>query len=109
MLGRLKETGAACGKHSESEGVMDIRLRILRRIIEIGSCKKYHFDFDTHVNRQLKLPMTCITVFTGEGENLAIVDTYRKYGTDDEKDVFEWLNEWAERIEEARKDEAYGY
>ena len=106
MLGRLKETGAACGKHLESEKFMDIRLRILRRIIEIGSCKKYHFDFDTHVNRQLKLPITHITVFTGEGEHLAIADTYRKYGTEDEKAVFGWLDTWAERFEEARKNEA---
>ena len=99
MLGRLKETGAACGKHSESEDVMEYRLRIIRRIIEIGESSKH-----------------CINANVGSDGNIsiyvhdnraghAVVDSFYTDEHDDERDVFIWLKEWAETIREERYNE----
>ena len=89
---------------------MDIRLRILRRIIEIGTCKKYRIKYETSF-----LPMTGmysidLHVFTGTtAADIKIVDEYHKLGLDESKKVFEWLEEWKDRIEEERKLEANRY
>ena len=84
---------------------MDIRLRILRRIIEIGTCKKYRIKYETIYSDAYNGARTDLIVFTGSGDKTVILDSYTKYGLDDETAVFEWLDNWAERFEEARTHE----
>ena len=82
---------------------MDIRLRILRRIIEIGECQKYRIKYEAAFSIAFNEPRIDLIVFSGVGDDVVMLDSYTKYGLDDEKAVFEWLDMWRERIEEERK------
>lgn len=84
---------------------MDIRLRILRRIMEMGECRKYRIKYETEYSNAFKEPRTDLTVFTGECAGVVLLDSYTKYGVAEETAVFEWLDEWKERFEEARAHE----
>lgn len=78
---------------------MDIRLRILRRILEIGSSDKHCIE----------------VVFTSEGgthiyvhDNRIghkVIASYDKYDTIDETSAFIFLDEWAQKI---RRERSYG-
>lgn len=78
---------------------MDIRLRILRRIIEIGSSDKHCIE----------------VVFSSDGSTHIyvhdnrvghpVVDSYEKYDNIDETSAFSFLDEWAQVI---RRERSYG-
>ena len=87
--------------------LLDVRLRILKRIAQIGECKKYHIKFETEYLPSLKDYSTDITVFTGTGEDVCIVDSHRKIGLGEEKAVFEWLNGWEEEFRKERENASY--
>lgn len=78
---------------------MDIRLRILRRIIEIGSSKRhcieviFSSDGDTHI------------YIHDKRHGHAVVDSYDKRDNIDETSAFSFLDEWAQVI---RRERSYG-
>lgn len=80
---------------------MDIRLRILRRVLEIGSSNNhcievlFSSDGDTHIYIHDKR--------VGHG----VVDQYVKRDNVEETSAFIWLDEWGTTIRRERGYEAY--
>lgn len=78
---------------------LDIRLRILRRILEIGSSEKhcieaiFSSDGDTHIYVHDKRA------------GYAVVDSYDKRDNLDETSAFSFLDEWSQII---RRERSYG-
>ena len=75
---------------------MDIRLRILRRILEIGSSDQYSINaiFSTDGSTALHVHDNRI--------GKKVVDSFYKYDTIDETSAFVWLDEWATVIRRGR-------
>ena len=79
----------------------DIRLRILRRVLEIGSSDKhliivnFSTDGDTNIYIHDARP------------GHALVDSYTKRDNVEETSAFIWLDQWATTIRRERGYEAY--
>ena len=75
---------------------MSYELRIIRRLLEIGTSSKHSLDAavcsDGHIN---------IYVHDSRAGQ-AVVDSFYVDEHEDERDVFKWLNDWAEIMREER-------
>ena len=79
---------------------MDIRLRILRRVIEIGESNEHHLYFDCSFCPITQRHILSVAVFDNESQ---LCDSYDKHGLDEETGVFGWLDEWGRIIREERR------
>lgn len=75
---------------------MSYELRIIRRLLEIGKSSKHSLDAFVHSNGDI------IIYVHDNRAGQAVVDNFYSYEHEDEKDVFEWLNDWADTIREER-------
>lgn len=76
---------------------MSYELRIIRRILEIGVSSKHGINAVVHSDGHI-----CIYVHDNRAGR-AVVDSFYTDEHSDERDVFVWLNEWAETIREERE------
>lgn len=76
---------------------MSYVLRVIRRLLEIGTSSKHSIDAtissDGHVS---------IYVHDSRAGQ-TVVDRFFFYEHEDEREVFEWLNDWADTIREERE------
>ncbi len=75
---------------------MRYELRIIRRLLEIGTSSKHSINAFVHSSGDIVL------YAHDERAGKAVVDSFYVYEHDDERDVFEWLNDWADTIREER-------
>ena len=78
---------------------MSYELRIIRRLLEIGTSSKHSIDATISSDGRLSLYVH------DNRAGQAVVDSFYVYEHEDERDVFEWLNDWAENIREERYNE----
>ena len=78
---------------------MRYELRIIRRLLEIGTSSKHSIDATISSDGRLSLYVH------DNRAGQAVVDSFYVYEHEDERDVFEWLNDWAENIREERYNE----
>lgn len=76
---------------------MRYELRIIRRLLEIGKSSKHSIDAsvcsDGHINLYVH----------DNRAGQAVVDSFYTDEHNDKRDVFEWLNDWADTIREERE------
>lgn len=75
---------------------MRYELRILRRLLEIGESSKH--SINAMVGSDWDITLYVHDKRTGQ----AVVDSFYTAEHNDERDVFEWLNDWADTIREER-------
>ena len=75
---------------------MRYELRIIRRLLEIGKSSKH--SIDAAVSSDGRLSLYVHDSRAGQ----AVVDSFYVDEHKDERDVFEWLNDWADTIREER-------
>lgn len=78
---------------------MSYELRIIRRLLEIGKSSKHSIDATISSDGRLRLYVH------DNRAGQAIVDSFYTDEHEDEREVFVWLNEWAEIIREERYNE----
>ena len=80
---------------------MDIRLRILRRILEIGSSDKHCIEvvFSSEADTQIYIH--------DKRAGHAVIDSYEKHDNIDETSAFIFLDEWAQVIRRERGNGTY--
>lgn len=78
---------------------MSYELRIIRRLLEIGKSSKH--SLVAIVNSYGGIRIYVHDSRTGQ----AVVDSFYTDEHEDEREVFVWLNEWAEIIREERYNE----
>ena len=78
---------------------MSYELRIIRRLLEIGKSSKHSIDALVCSDRYITLHVH------DSRAGQAIVDSFYVDEHEDEREVFVWLNEWAEIIREERYNE----
>lgn len=76
---------------------MSYELRIIRRLLEIGKSSKHSLDADVSSDGRIS-----IYVHDSRAEQ-AVIDSFYVYEHEDERDVFEWLADWADTIREERE------
>lgn len=75
---------------------MSYELRIIRRLLEIGKSSKHSIDAIIRSDGQ-------ISIYVHDSRaGQAVVDSFYAYEHNDERDVFEWLSDWADTIREER-------
>ena len=75
---------------------MGYKLRIIRRLLEIGVSKKHCINATVGSDRD-------ISIYVHDNRaGHAVVDSFYTDEHTDERDVFVWLNSWAEIIREER-------
>lgn len=79
---------------------MSYELRIIRRVLEIGESSKHSVNAIVGSDRDITLYVHDKRV------GQAVADTFYTDEHDDERDVFMWLNDWAETIREEREQDA---
>ena len=79
---------------------MSYELRIIRRLLEIGKSSKH--SLVAIVNSYGGIRIYVHDSRTGQ----AVVDSFYTDEHTDERDVFKWLNDWADTIREERDYEA---
>ncbi len=75
---------------------MSYELRIIRKVLEIGESSKHSVNAMVGSDRDITLYVH--DKRTGQ----AVVDSFYTDEHEDERDVFLWLNDWAETIREER-------
>lgn len=78
---------------------MSYELRIIRRLLEIGKSSKHSLDANVSSGGDIRIYVHDSR--TGQ----AVVDSFYTDEHNDERDVFEWLNDWADTIREERDNE----
>lgn len=76
---------------------MSYELRIIRRVLEIGESSKHSVNALVGSDRDITLYVHDKRV------GQAVVDSFYTDEHKDERDVFLWLNDWAEAIREERE------
>jgi hypothetical protein len=76
---------------------MSYELRIIRRLLEIGKSSKH--SIDANVSSDGRISIYVHDSRTGQ----AVVDSFYTDEHNDDRDVFEWLNDWADTIREERE------
>ena len=79
---------------------MSYELRIIRRLLEIGKSSKHSIDATISSDGYIRLYVH------DNRAGQAIVGSFYVDEYEDERDVFEWLNDWADTIREERDYEA---
>ena len=75
---------------------MSYELRIIRRLLEIGKSSKHSIDANVSSDGHINLYVH------DSRAGQAVVDSFYTDEHNDERDVFEWLNDWADTIREER-------
>lgn len=75
---------------------MSYELRIIRRLLEIGASSKH--SIDATISSDGRLDLYVHDSRAGQ----AVVDSFYIDEHNDKRDVFEWLNDWADTIREER-------
>lgn len=75
---------------------MSYELRIIRRLLEIGKSSKHSIDAIIRSDGQISLYVH------DSRAGQAVVDSLYIDEHNDKRDVFEWLNDWADTIREER-------
>lgn len=75
---------------------MRYELRIIRRLLEIGKSSKHSIDATISSDGHISLYVH------DNRAGQAVVDSFYAYEHEDKRDVFEWLNDWADTIREER-------
>lgn len=76
---------------------MSYELRIIRKVLEIGESSKHSVNAMVGSDRDITLYVH--DKRTGQ----AVVDSFYTDEHNDDRDVFEWLNDWADTIREERE------
>ncbi len=75
---------------------MSYELRIIRRLLEIGSSSKHSLNANVHSDGH-------INIYVHDSRaGKAVVDSFYTDEHNDERDVFIWLDDWADTIREER-------
>lgn len=75
---------------------MSYELRIIRRLLEIGTSSKHSIDATISSDGHISLYVH------DNRAGQAVVDSFYVDEHEDKRDVFEWLNDWADTIREER-------
>jgi hypothetical protein len=75
---------------------MSYELRIIRRLLEIGKSSKHSINALVGSDRDITLHVH------DSRAGQAVVDSFYVDEHEDKRDVFEWLNDWADTIREER-------
>ncbi|MBP5431087.1 hypothetical protein [Ruminococcus sp.] len=78
---------------------MSYELRIIRRLLEIGTSSKHSLDANVSSGGDIRIYVH------DSRAGQAVVDIFYVDEHEDERDVFKWLNDWAENIREERDNE----
>lgn len=75
---------------------MSYELRIIRQLLEIGESSKHSLDANVSSGGDIRIYVH------DSRAGQAVVDSFYTDEHNDERDVFEWLNDWADTIREER-------
>ena len=75
---------------------MSYELRIIRRLLEIDKSSKHSLDANVSSGGDIRIYVH------DSRAGQAVVDSFYTDEHNDERDVFEWLNDWADTIREER-------
>lgn len=76
---------------------MSYELRIIRRLLEIGTSSKHSLDANVSSDGHISI------LVHDSRAGQAVIDSFYTNEHEDERDVFLWLNDWADTIREERE------